>query len=190
MAICSYSNSLICLVVLFLTMTSSTTKRDIITFPSNAHIDVSKLCSLVKNKDYCTNVLFSFPGIYGLYAKDIGDIFIDQAMYGAKDANNKLMDLIPKARGAQKSHLKYCKGPYCNQFYTSFLQKEQGNLSWLLGQQDYIGLKREADILAKHAIDCEESFKPAPSPLMTLQNTNFFNSVDMISTFSYLLIHQ
>ncbi|MCL7052265.1 hypothetical protein MKW94_008351 [Papaver nudicaule] len=183
MAISSYTNSLICLVVLFLIVTSSTAKRDIIIFPSNAHIDVGKICSLVKNKNYCDNVLFSFPGIYRLDAKDIGAIFIDQAMYRAKDANNKLMDLIPKARGAQEGHLKRC-----NQFYTSFLQKEQGNLSRLLGQQDYIGLDRKADILAKHAIDCEESFKPAPSPLI-LQNTNFFNSVDMISAFSYLLIH-
>ncbi|MCL7027976.1 hypothetical protein MKW94_008539 [Papaver nudicaule] len=178
MAISSYKNSLISLLVLLFTLSGSTATTD------KRHIDVAKVCSLVKDKDYCSNILVAYAGIYWLDVKDVGTIFITEATYRAEDAINKLMDLIPKARGALKSNL-----THCNQFYMSFLQTDKGNLSELLGKQDYIGLNREASILAKHAIHCEESFKPVPSPL-TLQNSDFFNSIDMILAFSYLLIHQ
>ncbi|MCL7046004.1 hypothetical protein MKW94_022201 [Papaver nudicaule] len=180
MAISSYTNSLISLLVLLFTFSGSTATDSIY----KRHIDVAKVCSLVKDKDYCSNILVAYAGIYWLDVKDVGDIFINEAMYRAEDAINKLMDLIPKARGALKSNL-----THCNQFYMSFQQIDKGNLSELLGKQDYIGLNREAGILAKHAIHCEESFKPVPSPL-TLENSDFFNSIDMISAFSYLLIHQ
>ncbi|MCL7045925.1 hypothetical protein MKW94_015090 [Papaver nudicaule] len=181
MAISSYRNFLISLLVLLFTLSGSTATTDSI---YKRHIDVTKVCSLVKDKDYCSDILVDYAGIYGLDVKDVGTIFINEAMYRAKDAINKLMDLIPKARGDLKSNL-----THCNQFYMSFLQTDKGNLSELLGKQDYIGLNREAVILAKHAIHCEESFKSVPSPL-TLYNSAFFNSIDMISAFSYLLIHQ
>ncbi|KAI3956248.1 hypothetical protein MKW92_008370 [Papaver armeniacum] len=106
------------------------------------------------------------------------------SLFNAMDAKNTIMGLYPKAVHAQRVHLKFCQ-----QLYDPFLQKDLKSLSQLLGKKDYTGLHREAGIFIKYASDCEESFKPGPSPLK-LQNMEFFNGIDMISAFSYLLIHQ
>ncbi|KAI3862443.1 hypothetical protein MKW92_052278 [Papaver armeniacum] len=181
----SYTNSLIGVLILLFAVTASTATRDVITSDSvnNTHFDAHQICPLVKDKDYCDNIMESYVGIFEFDVKVVGTIFLDTATFIATDAINKILELIPKAPDAQKARLEHC-----NQLYTSFPQKEKGILTQLLEQKDYVGLNREAGILAKHAIDCEDSFKPAPSPLARV-NSNFFNTMDMISAFSYLLIH-
>ncbi|KAI3981643.1 hypothetical protein MKX01_017626 [Papaver californicum] len=180
----SFPSSLIGLLVFLFTITASTATRDVKAFDLDAQFDVGKICPLVKNKDYCENLLQSYPSIYGFDVKGVGTVFVYEATYKATDAKNKIMDLFPKAAGAQKIHLKYCQ-----RFYDSFRQKDKKILSQLLGKKDYSGLHREAGILAKYATDCESSFNPAPSP-MKRQNDNFLNLMDMISALSFLLIHQ
>ncbi|KAI3982012.1 hypothetical protein MKX01_018918 [Papaver californicum] len=91
----------------------------------------------------------------------------------ARDTDNKIIELIPDIPNAQRGHIEYYKE----------------TLTQLLEKKDYVGLNREVGILEKYITDCEDSFKPTPSSL-ALENSNFFNIIDMISTFSYLLIHQ
>ncbi|KAI3920549.1 hypothetical protein MKW92_007995 [Papaver armeniacum] len=186
MVVSSYTNSLTSLLILSFVVTASTATRDVITSNSNdeAHFDAHQICPQVKDKDFCVMVMDSYIAIYGFDVKEVGTIFIDVSKNTAGFANDKILELLPKAPDAQKARLEHC-----NQFYTSFPQKDKGILTQLLEQKDYVGLNREAGILAKHATDCEDSFKPAPSP-MTRQNSNFFNIMDMISVFSRLLINK
>ncbi|KAI3921001.1 hypothetical protein MKW92_046632 [Papaver armeniacum] len=185
-----YTNSLIGLLILFFGITAaSTATRDVIRLVTsdpvnnNTHFDAHQICPLVKDRYYCDNIMESYVGIFEFDVKVVGTIFLDTATFRATDAINKILELIPKAPDAQKDHLEYC-----NQLYTSFLRKDKGILTQLLEQKDYVGLNREAGVLGKHATDCEDSFKPASSPLARV-NSNFFNTMDMISAFSYLLIH-
>ncbi|KAI3960461.1 hypothetical protein MKW98_002960 [Papaver atlanticum] len=185
MVVSSYTNSLMGLLILLFAITASTATRDVITSDSNdeAHFDAHQICPRVKDKDFCDMVMESYVGIFGFDVKEVGTIFLDVSTNAAGFANSKILELIPKAPDAQKARLEHC-----NQLYTSFPQKDKGILTQLLEQKDYVGLNREAGILAKHTTDCEDSFKPAPSPL-TRENSNFFNIIDMISVFSCLLIH-
>ncbi|KAI3833790.1 hypothetical protein MKX03_016822 [Papaver bracteatum] len=187
MVVSSYKNSLVGLLILSFVVTASNAVRDVITSNSNdeAHFDAHQICPQVKDKDFCDMVMQGYVGIFGFDVKEVGTIFIDVSMHAAGFANNKILELILKAPDAQSQKARL---DHCNQLYTSFPQKDKGILTQLL-QKDYVGLNREAGVLAKHATDCEDSFKPAPSPL-TRQNSNFFNIMDMISVFSRLLIHQ
>ncbi|KAI3880541.1 hypothetical protein MKX03_008805 [Papaver bracteatum] len=182
----SYTNSLMGLLILSFLVTASNAIRDVITSNSNdeAHFDAHQICPQVKDKDFCEMVMQAYVAIFEFDVKEVGTIFIDVSKNMGGFANNRIMELIPKAPDAQKARLEHC-----NQFYASFPQKDKEILTQLLEKKDYVGLNREAGVLAKHATDCEESFKPAPSPL-TRQNINFFNIMDMISVFSRLLIHQ
>ncbi|KAI3848076.1 hypothetical protein MKX03_035745 [Papaver bracteatum] len=185
MATSSYATPLTGLLIFLCAITASTAVRDAKPWDLDVHFDVNKVCSLVKDKKYCENVLVSYPGIFDhIDYKEVGVIFVLETTYRATDAKNTIMDLFPESRGAQRVHLKFCQ-----QIYDSFLQKDRKILSQLLGKKDYIGLHREASVFAKYTSDCEESFKPAPSPL-TLRNNNFYNSIDMLSAYAYVLIHQ
>ncbi|KAI3848488.1 hypothetical protein MKW92_045687 [Papaver armeniacum] len=159
----SCTTSLTSLLIFLFVVTASTAAT---TGDGKQHFDVSTLCPLVKDKEYCQNILIS-----------------NEAKYDAMDAKNRIVDLFPKAAGAQRVHLKFCQ-----QLYDSFLQNDLKSLSQLLVKKDYTGLQREAGVFAKYASDCEKSFEPTPSPL-AVPNSNFFNDMDMISAFSYLLIH-
>ncbi|KAI3880542.1 hypothetical protein MKX03_008806 [Papaver bracteatum] len=186
MVVSSYTNSLVGLLILSVVVTASNAVRDVITSNSNdeAHFDAHQICPQVKDKDFCDMVMQGYVGIFGFDVKEVGTIFIDVSTNAEGFANSKILELIPKAPDAQKARLEHC-----NKLYKSFPQIYKGILTQLLEQKDYVGLNREAGILAKHATDCEDSFKPAPSPL-TRKNSNFFNIMDMISAFSRLLIHR
>ncbi|KAI3867447.1 hypothetical protein MKX03_010027 [Papaver bracteatum] len=190
----SYATSLIGLLIILFAITSSTATRDVKAldldahFDANkildAHFDANKICDLVKYEILCRDALLMHPGVYGSDVKHAGSVLIDVAKFNAMDAKNVIMGLFPEASRSQRVHLKFCQ-----QLYDHFLQKGLKSLSQLLGKKDYTGLHRKASIFIKYASDCEESFKPAPSP-MKLENTDFFNGIDMILAFSYLLIHQ
>ncbi|MCL7046134.1 hypothetical protein MKW94_016459 [Papaver nudicaule] len=96
MVVSSCANSLIGLLILLFTITASSATRDVVTFDSDAHFDVSQICSRVKDKNYRNLIIESYPGIFKFDVKEIG----------------------VTVHGAQECHLEYC-----NQLYTSFLQK-------------------------------------------------------------------
>ncbi|MCL7048898.1 hypothetical protein MKW94_020175 [Papaver nudicaule] len=82
-------------------------------------------------------------------------------------------DLLPKATGAQRSHLQYCRKRYTNAYI------------------EYIELNKKTTIIAAVGTDCEDSFRSSPSTLspLTQTNTDFFNLVDILAVASYLLSH-
>ncbi|KAI3836336.1 hypothetical protein MKX03_020824 [Papaver bracteatum] len=186
MVLSSYTNSLTGLLILLFVVTASNAIRDVVTSNSNdeTHFDAHQICHHVNDTDFCNMVMDSYAGIYWFDVKEVGTIFLDVSKNMAGFANSKILKLIPKAPNAQKARLEQC-----NQLYTSFLQKDKGILTQLLEQKDYVGLLIEADTLARHITCCDRSFYPASSPL-TRENRNLFNTMDMTSVFSSLLIHR
>ncbi|KAI3867448.1 hypothetical protein MKX03_010028 [Papaver bracteatum] len=158
----SYATCLIGLLIFLFTITSSTATRDVKALDLDAHFDTMGIsCEVNSFHPEMRDALLMYPGIYGPDVKDAGSILIDAAKFNAVDAKNEIMGLFPEAPHAQR----------------------------LLGKKDYTGLHREAGIFIKYASDCNESFKPEQSPLK-MENKFFFNGIDMILAFSYLLIHQ
>ncbi|XP_026396538.1 pectinesterase inhibitor-like [Papaver somniferum] len=150
---------------------------------SSNDIDVEEICSLTKNPSYCSRRLAVFSRV------DLFDAAVltnNWAEVNATEIYNQITDMLPKATNDQKGHLEYC-----HRLYSACIHDIIASFN-VLGSRDFVGYKKQTTAFPNYANLCEESFQSPPSTpsLLTQQNKEFIDLVDIILVVADLLIHQ
>ncbi|OVA10634.1 Pectinesterase inhibitor domain [Macleaya cordata] len=144
---------------------------------------VNQVCSLTKNRNFCTGILNSNPSP----SLDVlGNIISNEIQISATRTLNVIrLNLLPKASTAQKGHLTYCQGRYESSLF------DNGRIIPKYAANDYNGAKKMALIAENYGTQCENSFKspPAGASPLTKENHELSDLFDIFVAICTLLLH-